>query len=173
MFKPGNKMWMFREKVGADLVYETPEAMIDAIVDYVKWVEENPWFKTEQLKKPVIIGTDKESGTKIYQTTIQVPTARPMSISGLCDHIGIHEKTWKTYGKRDAFSAIVSRTEQFIRTQQFEGATVGTFHHAIIARTLGLVEKSETGYRDKDGNPIDPPKPTIITSIFPQTENDI
>jgi hypothetical protein len=171
-FEKGNKMWKFREKVGRDLEYETPEELIEGILSYVEWNDANPWFKTEQLKKPVLIGID-EKGQKMYQTVANIPTARPMSIGALCDHLCIHETTWRDYGKRDVFSLIVKRTEQFIKTQQFEGATVGVFQHNIIARTLGLIDKSETGYRDKDGNPIDPPKPVVITAIFPNTEKDI
>jgi hypothetical protein len=171
-FEKGNKMWMFREKVGRDLEYETPEELIEGILSYVEWNDANPWYKIEQLKKPVLTGID-EKGQKIYQTVAHIPTARPMSIEGLCNHLCIHHKTWKEYLKRDAFRAIVMRTEQFIRTQQFEGAAVGVFHQAIMAPTLGLINKSETGYRDKDGNPIDPPKPVVITAIFPNTEKDI
>jgi hypothetical protein len=168
----GNNFWTLRETHGRELKYETVKELAEKIMSYVEWVQANPWYKTEQLKKPVLIGLD-EKGQKIYQTVAQIPTARPMSISALCDHLEIHEKTWKTYGKREDFSGVVTRTEQFIKSQQWEGATVGVFQHYIIARTLGMVEKHETGYRDKDGNPTDPPKPVVITTIFPDTAKDI
>lgn len=168
----GNNFWTLRETHGRELEYKTVQELAEKIMGYVEWVQANPWYKTEQLKKPVLIGLD-EQGNKMYQTIAQIPTARPMSIGALCDHLGIHHKTWKEYGKREDFRAIVSRTEQFIGTQQWEGAAVGVFQHYIIARTLGMVEKTETGYRDKDGNPTDPPKPVVITSIFPDTEKDI
>lgn len=167
-----NKYWMLREKHGRDRIYETVEDLAEEIICYIEWNEESPWYKTEQLKKPVLIGVDKD-GNKLYQTIAQIPTARPMSIGGLCDHLGIHEKTWKEYGKREDFRALVSRTEQFIKTQQWEGATVGVFQHNIISYTLGMIQKQELGYRDKDGNPTDPPKPVTITAIFPDTSKDI
>jgi hypothetical protein len=169
----GNNFWTLRETHGREKDYPTVKDLAEGIMSYVEWAQANPWFKIEQLKKPVLLGINKETGQKEYQTIAHIPTARPMSITALCDHLEIHHKTWKTYGKREDFSAIVSRTEQFIATQQWEGATVGVFQHYIIARTLGMVEKTETGYRDKDGNPIDPPKAIVITSIFPDTKKDI
>jgi hypothetical protein len=35
---------------------------------------------------------------------------------------------------------------------------VGAFNANIVSRIRGLVDKTEAGYRDKDGNPTDPPK---------------
>ena len=171
-FLPGNNLWTLRDTHGRDKEYENEQQLIDGILSYADWVIANPWYKTEQLKKPVLKGVN-EKGEKVYETIVNIPTARPMSIDGLCDHLCIHHKTWKRYGKSAEFGAIVARTEQFIRTQQFEGAAVGVFHQAIIAPTLGLINKQETGFRDKDGNPTDPPKPIVITSIFPDTEKDI
>lgn len=157
-FEKNNKLWMLRETHGRDQEYKTVEELAAKIVEYVEWNDANPWYKQEQLKKPVFTGTD-EKGHKIFQTVANIPTARPLSIGGLCDYLGIHTTTWADYGKKPDFSSIVGRTNQFIKTQQFEGATVGAFNASIISKTLGLVDKTETGYRDKDGNPIDPPGP--------------
>lgn len=168
----GNNFWTLRETHGRDREYESVQEMADMIVSYVEWAHSTPWLKPEQLKKPVIKEV-KSDGTKVYETIVMIPTERPLSIKALCDHLGIHHKTWKTYGKREDFRALVSRTEQFIESQQWEGATVGVFRENIIARTLGLIDKNETGYRDKDGNPTDPPKPVVITTIFPDTSKDI
>ena len=50
------------------------------------------------------------------------------------------------------FSSVITRIEQTIYAQKFEGAAVGSFNANIIARDLGLKDKSElTG---KDGAPL-------------------
>jgi hypothetical protein len=159
-----NKYWQLRESHGRDLEYPDPLVMLDKIIEYFETNDTSPWVKPEQLKKPVLVVVNKESGEKSYQTMVNVPTERPMSITGLCDHLGIILETWKNYGKREGFSNIVARAEQIIKTQQFEGAAVGAFKENIIARTLGLVDKTEKGYRDKDGKPTDPPKQVMIVN---------
>jgi hypothetical protein len=158
----GNKYWQFRESHGRDLEYPDPVPFLEKIIEYFEKNDSSPWLKPEQIKKPVLIGVDENTGQKIYQTMVNIPTERPMSITALCDHLGIILETWKNYGKRDGYSHIVARAEQIIWTQQWEGSAVGAFNSSIIARTLGLVDKSEKGYRDKDGKPADPPKQVMI-----------
>ena len=41
------------------------------------------------------------------------------------------------------FIDIITRIEEIIETQQFEGASVGVFNANIIARKLGLVERQQ------------------------------
>lgn len=159
----GNKYWMLRETHGRDLEYPDPEVFLAKIIEWFEWVDANPWLKPEQLKKP-ILRVDKETGEKTYETMVYIPTARYMTISGLCDHLGICLATWKDYGKREGFSHIVTRAEQIIRTQKLEGAAVGAFNASIVSRELELVDKVEKGYRDKDGNPINPPKQVMIVN---------
>jgi hypothetical protein len=158
----GNKYWMLRETHGRDLEYPDPEKFLEKVIEWFEWVEANPWLKPEQLKKPVVV-TD-EQGNKSYQTMISIPTARYMTITGLCDHLGICLATWKDYGKRKDFSHIVTRAEQIIKTQKLEGAAVGAFNASIVSRELELVDKIEKGYRDKDGKPTDPPKQVMIVN---------
>jgi hypothetical protein len=128
----GNQYWRLRESHGRELEYSNPEELLSEIVRYFEWCDQHPWNRNEAIK----------SGDKVG-TTVAVPTARPYTISGLCIHLGISFKTWKEYGKRQDFLHIITRAEEIIETQQFEGAAVGAFNANIIARKLGLSDKSE------------------------------
>lgn len=127
-----NQYWKLRESHGRDLEYSSPEEFLSEIISYFEWCDAHPWYRNEAIK----------SGEKVGDI-VKVPTARPYTISGLCVHLGITFKTWKEYGKREDFLHIVTRAEEIIETQQFEGAAVGTFNANIIARKLGLSEKQE------------------------------
>jgi hypothetical protein len=136
----GNQYWRLRESHGRDLEYGTPDELLSEIVAYFEWCDANPWNKNEAIK----------SGDKVG-TTIPVPTARPYTLTGLCIHLGIRLITWKEYCKREDFTNITTRAEEIIYTQKFEGAAVGAFNANIIARDLGLSDKSElVGKGDTD-----------------------
>lgn len=151
----GNQFWKLRSEHGRDLLFTTPELLWEAACQYFNWVDAHPWFKIEQLKTP-IVDKDKETGEKKVTSVVKVPTARPYSLSGLCIYLHASEAFWKNFRKNENLSedflSVIARVEEIISTQQFEGAAVGAFNANIIARKLGLTEKSEmTG---KDGGPI-------------------
>jgi hypothetical protein len=147
-----NHYWQFRETHGRNLEYETGKDLAEGILSYFQWCDTNPWYKNEQLKTP-IRKKDKDTGEETITTIVHIPTARPYTISGLCVHLGIDFKTWKAYGQREGFIHIVTHAEEIIETQQLEGAAVGAFNANIIARKLGLADKSE--HTGKDGGPIE------------------
>lgn len=148
----GNHYWRLRETHGRNLEYQSAQELAEGVLAYFQWVDSNPWYKNEQLKTP-IKRKNKETEEDEFTTITQIPTARPYSIVGLCVHLGIDFKTWKAYCQREGFIQICTRAEEIIETQQLEGAAVGAFNANIIARKLGLTEKSElTG---KDGGPLE------------------
>jgi hypothetical protein len=63
---------------------------------------------------------------------------RAMTISGLCIFLDISRPTWVEYRAKEGFSSIVSRVDEIIRTQKFEGASADLLNPSIIARDLGL-----------------------------------
>jgi len=67
----------------------------------------------------------------------------PYTKSGLFLFLGIDINTWDLYKDREDFIHITSRIEQIIYTQKIEGAAVGAFNQNIVARELGLAEKTE------------------------------
>jgi hypothetical protein len=129
----GNSFWKSRSKHGRDALFTSPDALLQAAEDYFQWCDENPW----EAKKTVV-GKDN--------TTVETkPTQRPYSLGGFRHYVGASEN-WLSEFKKNCskdFLGVIEQIENFIRTQQFEGATVGAFNANIIARTLGLMEKTD------------------------------
>lgn len=133
----GNQFWKLRSEHGRDYLFATPELLEKEISAYFNWVDAHPWYKVEAVKSGDMAGS-----------LIKIPTQRPYTLSGLCIYLNASESYWKSFRKTDGLSedflSIISRTEEIIRTQKFEGAAVGAFNANIIARDLGLVDKTET-----------------------------
>ncbi len=85
---------------------------------------------------------------------VQEPVAkmRAMTIMGLCNFLDIAMATWQEYRGKQDFSAVVSRVEQIIRQQKFEGASADLLNPNIIARDLGLADKQE--HMGEGGGPL-------------------
>lgn len=128
----GNQFWKLRASHGRELEYKTPDEMEPRIYSYFQYCDDNPWYKKEAIK----------SGDRAGEL-IDIPTARPYTISGLCIHLGISMKTWKEYCDREDFRTITTYAEETCKTQKFEGAAVGAFNANIIARDLGLKDSTD------------------------------
>jgi hypothetical protein len=67
--------------------------------------------------------------------------------------LDISRQTWNDYKKLPDFIAVTEQAENVIRSQKFGGAAAGLLNANIIARDLGLSDKTElTG---KDGGAIE------------------
>jgi hypothetical protein len=85
-------------------------------------------------------------------TLQELPKMRAMTVAGLCLFLDISQEAFGDYRAREGFSDVTTRVDDIIRTQKFTGAAAGLLNANIIARDLGLADKSElTG---KDGGPI-------------------
>lgn len=130
----GNNYWQFRNKHGRDFKY-TPDKFWDEGVKYFEWMQDRVWNKKDPIKSGDLAGT-----------LIDIPTQTPMSITSFCLFADIDENTFYRYEKEDGYEdfwAITKAIKAIIESQQFEGATVGAFNPNIIARKLGLTEKTE------------------------------
>ncbi len=88
----------------------------------------------------------KEDRQFAYQGKVihdSVEKMRAMTFGGLCIFLDIDDDTWTNYKKRKDFFGVVTRVERIIRTQKFEGAAAELLNANIIARDLGLADKSE------------------------------
>jgi len=135
-FLPGNSYWRLRSTHGRPKIFETPEDLLAACNNYFEFVENNPLIEGVLQKVKTDQHTEK---VKVYS----LPKMRPMTIHGLCNYIDMSVETFHQYEKLSDFSEVCTRVRQIIYNQKFEGAAAGFFNHAIIARDLGLVEKSE------------------------------
>lgn len=124
----------------------TPEQLWEESCKYFEWVDNNPWIKVEQGKKPPKPFIDKKGNTFLAPDLVSIPTQRPYTLQGLFIFLNISAETFDNYSKQPGYEThfeICTHIREIIYNQKFEGAAVGAFNHAIIARDLGLVDKQE------------------------------
>ena len=136
----GNRFWEARTKVGRDKIFKTPEDLWKAATEYFEWVEKNPLWEhkvTQYQGVPV---------------SMEVPKMRAMTIAGLCLFLGVNEDYLTQFEARldlstdegKDFSRVIGQIKTIIRNQKLEGAAADLFNANIIARELGLKERTET-----------------------------
>lgn len=130
----GNKFWENRSKHGRSKLFATPALLWDAACEYFTWCDDNPIIKKD------VVRSGKNAGD-----IIDIPMQRPYSLSGFLFYVGAGDAYWRQFKAADHedFSTVINDIEKVIETQQFDGATVGIFNSNIIARKLGLVDKTD------------------------------
>jgi len=143
----GNKFWQLRSKHGRDKLFASAGLLWAAACEYFQWCDKHPWLKSEQVKVPAKAVKDEETGKYIFPPAIvELPTARPYTLHGLCNYLDCNTGYFRTFKRQlkdtdKDFSAVITRIEETIYQQKFEGAAVGAFNANIIARDLGLVDR--------------------------------
>ncbi len=130
-FLPGNHFWEARSTHGRAPIFSNPEDMLDAANQYFRWAAANP------LPEEKVFAYQGE----ITRTTIG--KLRAMTIGGLCIFMGISRDAWDDYCKRADFIGITKAIAEVIRDQKFGGAAADLLNANIIARDLGLADKTE------------------------------
>lgn len=136
----GNKFWLLRSSHGRNPIFATPDDLWTAACEYFEWVDANPLYE------------DKVTSFQGVNTHEPVAKMRAMTISGLCLFLDIDQTTWKDYGTKEGFSRIVTQAEEVIKSQKFAGAAADLLNPNIIARDLGLTDKSQTDVTNSDGS---------------------
>lgn len=144
-----NQFWKARSSHGRKPVFESPEQLESAADEYFQWVEDNPLYEQK-----VFAYQGDVTKTDVYKM-------RAMTIDGLCVFLDIGTSTWHDYRQKDDFSDVVSKIETVIRTQKFAGAAADLLNANIIARDLGLKDKTDVTTNDESLN--------FLNSIAPTT----
>lgn len=133
------------KKVGAPKKIESPDLLWDLAQQYFEYSDNNPWLKNELIKSGPFAGV-----------VLSVPTRVPYTWSGLevfCLKMGyntrLDEYKSNRKGGYEEFSDICKAIGKVMFSQKFEGAGVGAFNANLIARELGLAEKTVTEIKDK------------------------
>lgn len=136
----GNRFWEERSSHGRAPIFGSPEELWEACCEYFAWVDENPLYESKGF---AFQGTVTEHN---------FAKMRAMTVASLCIFLDISVQTWHEYRIRKDFTEVTTRVDEIIRTQKFQGAAADLLNPNIIARDLGLADRSElTG---KDGAPI-------------------
>ena len=140
-FTTGNRFWEARSSAGPKPKFDGPEPLWSACQEYFVWVDEHPLHEAKAFSYEGKV------------TVAALPKMRAMTIAGLCIFLDIDEQTWRDWrsGRPDLLG-VITRVDAIIRAQKFEGAAADLLNPNIIARDLGLADRSElTG---KDGGPL-------------------
>lgn len=127
----GNQFWKQRSKHGRDKLFSTPELLWEACCEYLEATDKRKWIKKDW------IGKDCQE--------VERETETPYTLSGLCLYLDCDPSYFRKFRSNEEnkdFFTVITRIEQIMYTQKFEGATVGAFNANIIARDLGLKDVS-------------------------------
>ena len=129
----GNQFWKLRSKDGRDRIWKDADSLLEACYEYFQQCDDNPWEKNDILRSG-------ENAGKV----VRIPAQRPYTKAGLCVFLGIAENTWENYKENSGedFLRVLTHVEQVIKANQLEGATVGAYNPSIVARLLGLKERT-------------------------------
>lgn len=132
-FLPGNRFWEARSTHGVKPKYESAEQLRDACHQYFAWVEDNPLQEAKAFAFQGVV------------TVANLPKMRAMTLQGLCLFIDVTRETWGEWKKsRPDLSDVQREAEEIIYSQKFAGAAADLLNANIIARDLGLADKTET-----------------------------
>jgi hypothetical protein len=141
----GNQFWLAATKQGRDKIFKSPASLMEVAQEYFQWNEDNPL---------------KESKIFQYQGEIvqaSVSKMRAMTIKALCRYLKITYQTWENYKLAkgyEEFFEITREIEGIIYDQKFTGAAAELLSANIIARELGLSEKSDNTLTGPGGGPL-------------------
>jgi len=148
-----NQFWKLRSKHGRDKLFKTPELLWEAACEYFQWCDENPFKIVEQTKSQSKGVINVKTGEVTFPNALtELPVIRPYTIHGLCLYLDCNcmyfnhfEESLKDKTDKQSkdFSIIITRIRETIYNQKFSGAASGFFNSSIIARDLGLIDKSE------------------------------
>ena len=142
----GNQYWKLAHDFRKPKRYQ-PGELLDKATEYAAWCEKNPLYE------------EKVFGTGVR---MKVPKMRAMTIQGFCLFANMAYSTWQEYEKQEAYSAITTHIRGIFFSQKLEGAAADLLNPNIIARELGLAEK--TDHSVKSNEPIE------INYVVPKNE---
>lgn len=128
LFEPGNQFWKLRASNGRDKIFTSPEILWESACEYFEATDKRKWTKKDWVGKDAI-EVERENET-------------PYTKSGLALFLDCDWRTIEALKKDADFLHIITRIENIIYTQKIEGANVGAFNANIVARELGLAEKT-------------------------------
>jgi hypothetical protein len=127
----GNQFWKARSSHGRKPIFKSSKQLQKACEEYFQWVEDNPLYEQKAFSyQGEIVKTD------LYKM-------RAMTIGGLCLFLDMTQETWGQYRQNKDFSEVITQIEEAIRNQKFVGASADLLNANIIARDLGLKDKTE------------------------------
>lgn len=122
----GNSFWKLRLKHGRYRVIQSPEELWENACEYFEWCDNNPVYSTDFRGKDA--------------TEVNLPLRRIYQKHAFAIACGLSAWEYIDDLKKvnQDFNEVVTRIENIIKLQKFEGASVDQFNARIIAQDLGL-----------------------------------
>ena len=145
----GNQFWKLRSKHGRDTLFKSATLLWDEACKYFEWCDNNPLIEVDFRGKEI-----KE---------VALPKMRAYTMEGLCLYLGVNRTYFNDFRSKlknekhadnQDFSDIITRICDVIYTQKFTGAAAGFLNANIIARDLGLKDRSDMTTDDEPINKI-------------------
>ncbi len=129
-------------QIGGKHIFLEPEELLKAAVDYFEWAEAHPLKEDQIFQYKGEIVRAKKSKVRVFTK------------AGLATHLGIPVKRLDQYKDRsdERWAEVIELIEQVIYQQKFENAAASLLNASIIARDLGLADKTENDMTSSDGS---------------------
>lgn len=113
-------------------MFKGPDELWAACCEYFEWNAANPLYEVKAFAYEGIV------------TQEPIPKMRAMTIAALCQFLDVSEQSWRMWRQeRSDLLAVITRVDGMIYRQKFEGASADLLNANIIARDLGLANKTE------------------------------
>jgi len=130
-----NQFWKLRSKHGRDKIFETPEIMLEAILEAFDKLHDQKLYKTDH------VGKDGDE--------VNIPSSIPFTWQALCIFLHVNTKYFNHFKASldlskevdKDFANVITWAGDVVFAQKFNGAAVGHYNANIIARDLGLSDK--------------------------------
>lgn len=165
---PGNQFWKLKSKAGRERLFASPLLMQQAADEYFIWCNENPLYEEDYRGKDA--------------TKVKIAKMRSFTYEGLTNYFGcnvqylndiergIRAKDPEKITLADKqYSTVIAYIRNTIRQQKFEGAAAGQLNANIIARDLGLTDRSLIG-SDPD-NPLQMIQQVVVFQLPDNNRN--
>ena len=145
----------FKPRLGRPPLFDTAEEMYAACCEYFEWVVENPLYEDKAFQF---------QGEPVHTHVVK---PRAMTLVAMCTFLGCSRDAWEQYRKREGFAETCELVDNIIYTQKFELAAADLLNVNLIARDLGLRDRSEIDHKSSDGTMT----PTRIELVAPDVSS--
>lgn len=135
----GNEYWLRRKTHGKPKKIKSPQVLWEYACEYFDMVSNNPFIKQDFIR-----------GGEMAGSIVKLETVRPFTWEGFGDYLfekdvilDLRDYRYNKDDRYNDYAEIITRIGAIIYNQKFEGAAVGAFNSNIIARDLGLSEKTD------------------------------
>jgi len=132
------------KKLGRPRKFKSPDELWELAQQYFAYSEANKWESGELIKSGDLAGV-----------VVKVMKRVPFTWAGFCVYLirreiaaDLDEYKSNRRGEYDDFADVIKQINFVMYHNKFEGATIGDFNPNIIARDLGLAEKTIAEVKD-------------------------